>query len=184
MSWLQPKTDRSVIVESITEVSGTLESKMSSTDERLAILMYPQTTHQLMKGDETNEEPEMVQVPASPKRSGDQQVELPDTSRAVEVRCSRGPGLLIVGLRLHHYTMGTGDPLVYKTGTAMEATKRTSRSCGSEWKVIAASDPLQMLLSLGLGIFFTNCAENGHQLVCGNGVPIPFLMNGLVNRMD
>ena len=89
---------------------------MSSTDERLAILMYPQTTQQLMKGEEPNEEPEMVQVPASPKRSGDQQVELPDTSRAVEVRCSRGPGLLIVGLRLHHYTMGTGDPLVYKTG--------------------------------------------------------------------
>jgi hypothetical protein len=75
----------------------------------------------------------------------------------------------------YDYTIGTGDPLVYKTRTAMEATKRTDRrSCGSdEWKVIAASDPLQMLLSL-LGIFFTNCAENGHQLVCGNGVPIPF----------
>ena len=43
-------------------------------------MKYPLTTYQLwMKGDETNEEPEMVQVPASPKRSGDQQVELPDT---------------------------------------------------------------------------------------------------------
>lgn len=77
---------------------------MSSTDERLAILMYPQTTHQLMKGDETNEEPEMVQVPASPKRSGDQQVELPDTraqqpttSRAVEVHCYDRLGLLMIG---------------------------------------------------------------------------------------
>ena len=38
-----------------------------------------------MKGEEPNEEPEMhmVQVPASPKRSGDQQVELPDICATV-----------------------------------------------------------------------------------------------------
>jgi hypothetical protein len=70
-------------------------------------MKYPLTTYQLwMKGEEPNEEPEMhmVQVPASPKRSGDQQVELPDTraqqpttSRAVEVHCYDRPGLLMIG---------------------------------------------------------------------------------------